>query len=144
MTVYLLDVSVLLALTDPMHIHHEAAHRWFAAVGRFAWATCPFTENGFVRVLSHPSYPNRPGDAVVTLDILRQFCAADGHRFWGADVSIRDVLRPGAVITHAQVTDAFLLGLAVRHGGKLATFDQRIPAAAVPGGADALEPIPSS
>jgi predicted nucleic acid-binding protein len=63
--VYLLDVNVLLALCDPLHVHHAAAHRWFAAVGRFAWATCPITENGFVRIAAHRSYPNRPGDAAV-------------------------------------------------------------------------------
>jgi uncharacterized protein len=84
MTVYLLDVNVLLALSDPMHVHHLATHHWFAAVGQFAWATCPLTENGFIRVASHPSYHNRPGDAMAVLAILRQFCAADGHRFWSA------------------------------------------------------------
>jgi toxin-antitoxin system PIN domain toxin len=140
---YLLDVNVLLALTDPVHVHHEAAHRWFGTVGRAAWATCPLTENGFVRVLSHPTYPNRPGDVAVVLAILRQFCAAEGHRFWTADVSIRAVLRPGAVITHTQVTEVFLLGLAVSKGGKLATLDRRISAAAVEDGGDALALIPA-
>jgi toxin-antitoxin system PIN domain toxin len=142
--VYLLDVNVLLALSDPQHVHHAAAHRWFAAVGRFAWATCPITQNGFVRIASHPSYPNRPGDATVVLAILRELCAAEGHRFWSADMSIRALLKPEAVITHAHVTDVYLLGLAVRNGGKLATLDQRIPAAAVEGGAAALEIIPVS
>ena len=52
MTPYLLDVNVLLALCDPMHVHHEAAHRWFAEKGSQAWATCPITENGFVRIAS--------------------------------------------------------------------------------------------
>ncbi|MDO9124550.1 MAG: VapC toxin family PIN domain ribonuclease, partial [Deltaproteobacteria bacterium] len=62
MTTYLLDVNLLLALSDPMHIHHELAHRWFAEKGHQAWATCPLTENGFIRIASHPNYPNRPGD----------------------------------------------------------------------------------
>jgi toxin-antitoxin system PIN domain toxin len=141
MTTYLLDVNVLLALSDPMHVHHDAAHQWFAARGRFAWATCPLTENGFVRIASHPSYPNRPGDVLVVLSILRQFCAAVGHSFWAADASIREVLQPGMLITHTQITDVFLLGLAVRNGGKLATFDQRISAMAVLGGSEALELI---
>ena len=144
MIVYLLDVNVLLALCDPLHVHHEAAHVWFAAVGRFAWATCPITENGFVRVAGHPSYPNRPGDASIALNILRRFCATSGHRFWSADVSLRELLRPGAAITHGHVTDAYLLGLAVRNTGKLATLDQRVPTAAVGGGAEALELIPVS
>ena len=75
------------------------------------------------------------------LSILRQFCATPGHHFWAADVSLRDVLQPGALITHTQVTDIFLLGLAVQKGGKLATFDRRIAPAAVQGGSAALEHI---
>ncbi len=62
MTIYLLDINLLLALTDPMHVHHELSHQWFAKKGRKGWATCPLTENGFVRIASHPKYPNRPGD----------------------------------------------------------------------------------
>ncbi len=141
MTTYLLDVNVLLALSDPAHIHHEAAHHWFAARGRAAWATCPLTENGFVRIASHTSYPNRPGDVPVVLSMLRQLCAMPGHHFWPADISIRELLRPGTVIVHNQLTDIYLLGLAVHHGGKLATFDQGIAAVAVQAGAAAIEPI---
>lgn len=141
MTVYLLDVNVLLALTDPMHVHHEVAHRWFVVTGRAAWATCPLTENGFVRIASHPCYPNRPGDVNVVVSVLGQLCTVGDHKCWSEDLSIREVLEPGTVITHAQITDVYLLGLAVRHGGKLATLDQRLPARAVRGGAQALELI---
>ena len=141
MSTYLLDVNVLLALSDPMHIHHDAAHRWFGSKRRSAWATCPITENGFVRIASHPNYPNRPGDAPAVLSILRQFCAVEGHHFWADDVSLRDMLQPEALITHSQVTDIFLLSLAVFKGGKLATLDRRIPAIAITGGSEALELI---
>jgi len=141
MTIYLLDVNVLLALSDPMHIHHEAAHRWFAAKGQSAWATSPITENGFVRIASHPNYPNRPGHVPVMLAILPQFCAAEGHHFWPADISICELVQPDALITHTQITDVFLLGLAVHKGGKLATLDQRIAAVAVQRGSEALELI---
>jgi toxin-antitoxin system PIN domain toxin len=140
-TTYLLDVNLLLALSDPMHVHHEAAHRWFVDVGDQSWATCPLTENGYVRVASHPNYPNRPGDVNTVLAILRRFCAADGHQFWTEDVSIRELLVSDAVLTHAHVTDVYLLGLAVHKGGKLATLDRRIPVAAVQGGTDALDVI---
>lgn len=141
MTTYLLDVNVLLALADPMHVHHEAAHRWFGARGEQSWATCPITENGFVRVASHASYPNRPGDAPAVLDLLRQFCAAPGHCFWPDQLSLRELALPGALFTHNQITDIYLLSLAVGQGGKLATFDQRIAAGSVLGGKDALELI---
>ena len=141
MTTYLLDVNLLLALSDPMHVHHQPAHAWFAETGAQAWATCPVTENGFVRIASHPRYPNRPGDEAAVLGILRQFCAIEGHRFWSEDISIRDLIRPGGIVTHAQITDIFLLGLAVHNAGKLATLDRRLPFTAVDGGAAALELI---
>ena len=141
MTPYLLDVNVLLSLSDPMHIHHESAHRWFAEKGQQAWATCPLTENGFVRIASHPNYPNRPGDVTAVLAILRQFCETPGHHFWTEDISILEILEPNSIITHAQITDVYLLGLAVRKRGKLATLNQRIPVDAVRGGRKALELI---
>ncbi len=140
-TPYLLDVNLLLALTDPMHIHHNAAHRWFGEIGQSAWATSPLTENGFVRVASHPSYPNRPGDVPVVLAILRELCVATGHRFWSDNISLRDVLDPNVILTHAQITDAYLLGLAAHNRGKLATFDQHLPVNAIRGGQTALELI---
>lgn len=141
MTAHLLDVNLLLALSDPMHIHHEAAHRWFGDAGHRAWATCPLTENAYVRIASHPSYPNRPGDAAVVLESLRRFYALAEHEFWPDDASLLDLVQPGAALTHGQVTDVYLLGLAARKGGKLATFDRRIPSQVVPGGTAALEVI---
>ena len=141
MTTYLLDVNLLLALTDPMHIHHPSAHRWFVEKGQKTWATCPITENGFIRVASHPNYPNRPGDVTAVLDILRRLCETPGHHFWSEDISILRILEPDAIITHAQITDVYLLGLAVHKKGKVATLDQRSPFEAVRGGRKALELI---
>ncbi len=143
MTTHLLDVNLLLALTDPMHVHHEAAHRWFAEKGHGSWATCPITENGFLCVASHPNYPNRPGDVLAVFGMLRSLCEATGHQFWAEDISILEMLEPGAIITHAQVTDLYLTGLAVHKKGKLATLDRRIPVAAVRGGLAALELVPA-
>ena len=141
MTIYLLDINVLLALTDPMHVHHEPSHQWFAERGQQAWATCPLTENGFVRIASHPNYPNRPGNVPAVLSILRQVCEAPGHHFWKENLSILEIIKPDAIITHAQITDAYLLGLAVHNKGLLATLDQRIPVGAIRGGRQALELI---
>lgn len=143
MTGHLLDVNVLLALADPQHVHHDLAHAWFGSGPNDAWATCPITENAFVRIASHPSYPNRPGEAAAVLQRLRAMCAVPGHRFWPDDASIRDAVPSGAVLTHAQVTDVYLLALAVAHGGRLATFDQRIPTSLLEGGAQALEVLPA-
>lgn len=141
MSVFLLDVNVLLALCDSAHSQHDAAHEWFAASGRKSWATCPITENGFVRIASHPSYPNQPGGVDIVTAVLRDLCAGDGHVFWPDDISLRDVITPGAIVTHGHVTDVYLLGLAARNGGKLATFDRRIPASAVKRGRESVELI---
>jgi uncharacterized protein len=140
---YLLDVNVLLALADPRHIHHDATHTWFAHAGRRAWATCPITENAFVRIASHAGYPNRQGEASAVLEQLRRMCATDGHHFWADSVSLRDATIPDATITHGQVTDIYLLALAVSKDARLATLDRHIPALVVVGGAAALEIIPA-
>jgi toxin-antitoxin system PIN domain toxin len=141
MTTYLLDINLLLALSDPMHIHHDSVHRWFEEKGQQSWATCPITGNGFIRIASHPNYPNRPGDVTAVVEIFRQFCDTPGHHFWPEDISILQILEAEAIITHGQITDVYLLGLAAHKKGKLATLDQRIPVDAVRGGRGALELI---
>ena len=134
MSGYLLDVNVLIALLDPAHVNHNAAHRWFAANAGQRWATCPLTENGLMRILSNPRYPNvdwMPND--VTRH-LRGFLVADmGHVFWPDTVSLRDdaVFDHQFIVSHKQLTDVYLLGLAVSQSGSLVTFDRSIPLAAV-------------
>jgi uncharacterized protein len=106
-----------------------------------AWATCPFTENAFIRIASHPNYPNRPGDVTAVPAILHRLCEAPNHHFWADDISILQILEADVIVTHAQLTDVYLLGLAVHKRGRLATLDQRIPVDAVRGGREALELI---
>ncbi len=135
MSIALLDVNVLVALFDPAHQRHEQAHRWFARDHKRGWATCPLTANGCVRVLSSPAYPTvetTPGEVV---ERLRLFCASPHHHFWLDSVSLADesLFRPALVGGHNRVTDAYLLGLAVRNHGRLATFDRSIPVRAVIG-----------
>jgi uncharacterized protein len=126
--VALLDVNVLVALFDPDHVHHEPAHRWFADHRRSGWATCPLTENGLIRVLAHPAYSQAAVQPAVVVERLQAFCASGGHVFWPDDVSFRDadLFQAGALPSHRQVTDLYLLGLAVERGGRLATFDRAI------------------
>lgn len=131
----LLDVNVLVALFDPDHIHHDLAHDWFADNRSAGWATCPVTENGFLRVLSNPAYGSvisRPAELVAR---LRRFCASGHHEFWPDKVSLRDpaLFDPAFVAGHRQITDIYLLGLAMAHRGCLATFDATIPLKAVRG-----------
>ncbi len=133
--VALLDVNVLVALFDPMHVHHEAAHEWFALNRKDRWATCPLTENAFVRVLSNPGYPGRGTTLDDAAARLRRFCSEDDHVFWPDSVSIRDRgrLRWSRVQGHRQLTDIYLLYLAVANRGRLATFDTAIALHAVEG-----------
>ena len=139
MTVYLLDVNILLALSDPMHIHHDVSHDWFSQRGHRGWATCPITENGYIRIASHPKYPNSPGSPSITMEILRRFCAHENHVFWENGLSLRESLTSDTVVAHKHITDIYLLALAIRHGGKLMTLDQSIPIASIAGGAEAIE-----
>jgi toxin-antitoxin system PIN domain toxin len=142
--VFLLDVNVLVALFDPDHVHHDLAHDWFAESGRAAWATCPVTQNGFVRVLANPAYGAPVARASELVDRLRTFCGSGGHAFWPDDVSLTDtsLFVPAMLAGHRQLTDIYLLGLAVRKRGHLATFDRTIPLKAVRGaGPDSLQVI---
>lgn len=136
----LLDVNVLVALFNPAHVHHELAHDWFADHGTDGWATCPLTENGFVRVLSGPA-SGIPGlRAAELLERLQRFCASAHHVFWPDAVSLVDstLFNPQLVSGHRQITDIYLLGLAKRMKGTLATFDRTIPHRAVVGGSATL------
>lgn len=144
--VALLDVNVLVALFDPDHVHHEAAHRWFAENRESGWASCPLTENGAVRILSNPAYSGATETTDVVVRRLSAFCASGEHAFWEDSVSIRDerVFKRPLPISHRQLTDVYLLGLAKARGGRLATFDRHIPLSAIiRGGAGDLELIPA-
>lgn len=140
MSIGLLDVNMLLALFDPRHVHHEPAQRWFETEGRRGWASCPLTENGFIRIASQPSYPSSPGNTTVVRELLTEFCRHSRHTFWPDSATLRDdkLFCSGALVGSHHLTDVYLLGLAVQHHGRLITFDRRIPAPAVRGGDKAL------
>ena len=132
----LLDVNVLIALLDAAHLHHRAATDWLAANARVGWASCPLTQNGCLRILSLPAYPNRQPAAVVA-QRLGQAVADASHAFWPDSFSLLEVgrLRWDRVLGSRQVTDAYLLALAAGNGGRLVTFDRGISVDAVPGAA---------
>ncbi|CAN5237814.1 type II toxin-antitoxin system VapC family toxin [soil metagenome] len=137
---YLLDVNALLALLDPQHVFHDAAHQWAARLPDMRWLTCPLVQNGVIRVASQSAYPNHLGTASAVREVLQAFCADPRHEFCPDDVSLIDetrLVRP-ALLTPSRVTDLYLVTLAVHHGARLATFDRRIPAEAVLGGRDAV------
>lgn len=128
----LLDVNVLIALFDETHLHHELAHDWFADERAGGWATCPITENGFLRVMTHPRASDGT-DRDTVFASLRKLCSRHDHLFWEDSVSLRDerIFDTSVIVSHRQLTDLYLLGLAVRNKGRLVTFDARIPVRAV-------------
>ncbi|MCM3879211.1 MAG: VapC toxin family PIN domain ribonuclease [Vicinamibacterales bacterium] len=131
----LLDVNLLVALFDPDHVHHELGHDWFADHRADGWATCPFTETAFVRVLCNPAYGAAVRQPVELIQRLEQFCASKQHVFWSDGLSLRDakIFNPAFIAGHRQVSDIYLLGLARKMGGRLATFDRGIQLGAVAG-----------
>jgi toxin-antitoxin system PIN domain toxin len=130
----LLDVNLLVALFDPAHVHHGRARSWWSGERNRGWASCPLTQNGFLRVVSNPGYPRplTPGQALAA---LRAQIALPGHAFWPDDASIADadLFDHRRIVGPGQITDVYLLALAVKNGGRLATFDRAIPLAAVRG-----------
>lgn len=132
---HLLDVNVLVALFDPGHVHHDSAHDWFARECPSGWSTCPTTENGLVRVLANPAYPGRRTTVADAAHRLRRFTQSGHHGFWPDDISVLDPNRLDAtrLAGHREVSDAYLLALAVHHGGALVTFDRGVRTAAIPG-----------
>lgn len=123
---YLLDVNLLVALFDRQHINHEAAHDWFARRGIDSWATCPITENGFLRVISNPAYLTVMATPMEAADHLAKFCSSIGHTFWPDEISLIGVLSDTVkkrFLGHGQITDFYLAALAHHNRGRLATFD---------------------
>lgn len=140
---FLLDVNVLIALIDPGHVAHDDAHAWFETTGGGEWATCPITENGVIRIVGSPKYPNSPGSPANVAEIVRTLRVLPGHQFWTDDLSLvgYEHVEATKIMTSGQVTDTYLLALAKAKGGQLATFDRRLSVAAVKGGKSVLHLI---
>ncbi len=130
----LLDVNVLIALHDRDHVHHGVAVQWLLANMELGWASCPLTQNGCLRIMGQPGYPNAQPLALL-VNMLHDSTSGQHHAFWPDDISMLDTSQFHHPHIHGsrQITDLYLLGLAVRHGGRLVTFDLRIPLSAVTG-----------
>ena len=123
----LLDVNVLIALLDQNHISHDLAWQWMEPNIESGWATCPITQNGCVRIMSQAAYPNQH----TTMEIgtrLRQATDQEFHQFWPDGVSIlaTTMVNWNLLIGPRQLTDIYLLALAVQNSGRFVTFDTRI------------------
>ena len=128
----LLDVNVLIALLDADHAFHRAAWGWFEPNAKDGWASCPITQNGCIRIMAHPGYPNALSVQAVA-ERLREATASALHEFWadGATLLEPQAFNLDRVHGPLQVTDTYLLGLAVQNGGRLVTFDRAVSRASV-------------
>jgi len=133
----LLDVNVLVALAWPNHIHHAPALAWFRRHAPGGWATCSITETGFVRVSSNQGAIPDARSPLEATALLRRIVALPHHVFWKDDLRFASspFVATDKVLGHRQVTDAHLLGLALRHRGWLVTLDAAVKAL-VPDGRD--------
>lgn len=124
----LLDVNTLLALTSAEHPQYPAAQRWFDSLGEEEWGICPLTEAGYVRVVTNPASGPIMRTFLQAGAILKDLAERPGYRHWPILGSWAELTAPFAtrIFGHQQVTDAYLLALAIRHSGVLVTFDRRI------------------
>jgi toxin-antitoxin system PIN domain toxin len=127
---YLLDVNLLIALAWPSHVHHVLAQNWFANNCRAGWSTCPITQTGFVRISSNPKFIDGAVTPREAITLLSTVTASEDHTFWSDDLNVADtqLLPVSHLLGHQQVTDAYLLSLAIKHNGKLTTLDQGVSA----------------
>jgi hypothetical protein len=124
---YLLDVNVLIALAWPAHVHHAQCQSWFAVHREPGFVTCPLTQIGFVRISSNPSFTPAAVSPQAALDLLERIIALPEHQFWPDDLALHSAISAGPLLAgHRQVSDAYLLGLARKHGGILATLDRGV------------------
>lgn len=123
----LLDVNVVIALSDPNHIHARTAHEWLNSAPSRRWATCAIVLNGALRVMSHPAF-SRQGGIANTAAALRQTLKNSNPVVWSESISILDesVFNHSEILSPKQLTDAYLLALAVKNGGTLVTFDRKL------------------
>jgi hypothetical protein len=144
---WLFDMNVLLAIADSMHVFHGPIHQWLAARSGQSWASCPLTENGFVRVISQPSYRGSATSPSKAIDLLRRMKENDRwpHMFWPDDISLTDsgAVNVERLVSARQVTDVYLASLAHRKKARFVTFDAAIPWQAVTGATESLIEIPA-
>ncbi len=125
MAAFLLDVNVLIALAWPTHTAHQSVQRWFGKNAGHGWATCPLTESAFVRILSNPAFSSHALNPREALGLLKANMQHPAHRFFADEISFPEAVKgfEQRLVGHRQVTDAYLLGLAMYHKSMLATLD---------------------
>ena len=129
----LLDINVIIALLDAKHAMNGPACAWLTQHQAGGWASCPITQNGVIRIMSQPSFPNHQTTAAIAAR-LAEACSHPSHQFWEGGISLLDSnhLDWARLLGPRQITDAYLLAVAVANDGCLVTFDRRITHDLVP------------
>ena len=122
----LLDLNVLIALTDETHQHYRTAKKWLHSLGQESWGICPFTESGYLRVTTNPTMHTGARDLKKSVAVLQELTRQPGYHYWPITHSWAELtsLFADRIFGHQQVTDAYLLGLAIKEDGVLVTFDR--------------------
>jgi uncharacterized protein len=129
----LLDVNCLIALFDFPHASHAIVRDWFLGSAHRGWLTCPLTENGCVRIMSSKGYA-RQKPAIAVVENLREAFNDPSHDFIADDFSITSGgWSEPSLLTSAQITDLYLLKLAINNNARLITLDKRIQYSVVEG-----------
>jgi uncharacterized protein len=141
----LLDINILTALLWPAHEHPEVAHDWFGARAHASWATCSLTQLGFVRIVSNPAFSRDALSPVEALALLGENLAHPGHEFWADSLQVPTAVKgmESSLQGYKQLTDAYLLALAHRRKGVLATFDRGLRTVAGDAFFGSLEIVPT-
>lgn len=134
MTAFLFDVNLIIALMWPAHEDHERAQQWFAHNDHHGWATCPFTQAAFVRIVANPAFSPDAVSPLESAGLLASNLKHRHHHFWADEITLSQAIEPfsNRLAGHQQVTDAYLLGLAIHKKGKLATMDRAVAALLAP------------
>jgi toxin-antitoxin system PIN domain toxin len=129
-TAFLFDVNLLIALMWPAHEDHGKAQEWFAHNAHEGWATCPFTQAAFVRIVANPAFSSDAPSPLEAAGLLASNLKHQNHHFWADEITLSEAIKPfsNRLSGHQQVTDAYLLGLAIYKKGKLVTMDRAVTA----------------
>lgn len=132
MAVTLLDVNILVGLLSEDSEFHPASQRWFTQNARRGWATCPFTQAGYLRIITNLASSKHLIRPALAIEVLEECLKFPVHEFWKDDLSMVEATADfrGHLTGHQQTTDAYLLGLTLRHKGRIVTFDRGIAALA--------------
>jgi toxin-antitoxin system PIN domain toxin len=125
---FLLDTNVLIALTETGHVHHRRAQEWLNSLRSQVWGICPLTEAGFLRIVTNArsySDPHNLAEAAAILQVIKGY---PRFIYWSINESWVNLTASFAsrISGHQQVTDAYLLGVAIQGDGVLVTFDRGI------------------